>query len=244
MPVMDGMDFLFRLRQNQQFDRVPVIFQTARTSPEHIATGLAAGVFYYLQKPYASRILQALVEAALRDAAQWQALQSHCATLSKKSHDLCRALIRMRNSEFGFRTPAQARRVASLLASCFPDPSQVVIGILELMMNAVEHGNLGFSFSEKRKLLEQREWERAVQHRLCQEEYMEKEASVYVTKQGRNIELVIEDQGGGFDWKPFLSLNVERADAPNGRGIVLAKQDFDVIEFQKNGSRVVCRKTI
>ena len=150
MPVMDGMDFLFRLRQNQQFDRVPVIFQTARTSPEHIATGLAAGVFYYLQKPYSSSILHALVEAALRDAAQWQALQSHCATLSKKSHDLCRAVIRMRNSEFGFRTPAQARRVASLLASCFPDPSQVVIGILELMMNAVEHGNLGFSFSEKR----------------------------------------------------------------------------------------------
>jgi anti-sigma regulatory factor (Ser/Thr protein kinase) len=34
-----------------------------------------------------------------------------------------------------------------------PDPSRVVLGLTELMLNAVEHGNLSISYDEKSRLI-------------------------------------------------------------------------------------------
>jgi hypothetical protein len=36
--------------------------------------------------------------------------------------------------------------------------------------------------------------------------------------------VVVEDQGDGFDWIPYLELAPERAFAPNGRGIAISRQ--------------------
>ncbi|MBK7897907.1 MAG: hypothetical protein IPJ99_00230, partial [Betaproteobacteria bacterium] len=36
-----------------------------------------------------------------------------------------------------------------------PDPARVVLGLSELMLNALEHGNLGISYGEKSALIEQ-----------------------------------------------------------------------------------------
>jgi hypothetical protein len=43
----------------------------------------------------------------------------------------------------------------------------------------------------------------------------------------------------GFDWPRYLEMDAERAFAPNGRGIALARQlAFGDLEYQGNGNTV------
>ena len=57
MPVMDGLTFLRRLREQPGGDVPKVLFCTIETAPERIAEGLAAGADDYVMKPFDSEIL-------------------------------------------------------------------------------------------------------------------------------------------------------------------------------------------
>jgi len=43
---------------------------------------------------------------------------------------------------FRFQTLDAARQLASMLSNACPEPAKVIVGMTELMVNAVEHGNL------------------------------------------------------------------------------------------------------
>lgn len=58
MPVMDGLTFLRRLREQPGGDVPKVLFCTIETAPERIAEGLAAGADDYVMKPFDGEILQ------------------------------------------------------------------------------------------------------------------------------------------------------------------------------------------
>ena len=56
-------------------------------------------------------------------------------------------------------------------------------------------------------------------------------------------EWVIIDEGDGFDWKSLPNpLNPENLAQPSGRGIFLARMQFDEVEFLGKGNRVRARK--
>jgi two-component system chemotaxis response regulator CheY len=57
MPVMDGMTFLKRLRQQPGGDRPKVLFCTIETAPDRIAEALGAGADDYVMKPFDGEIL-------------------------------------------------------------------------------------------------------------------------------------------------------------------------------------------
>lgn len=244
MPIMDGMTFLQRLKAEPEWRQVPVIMQTAASERGKIEEGIRAGVYYYLTKPYSKQVLLAIVKSALEDRRMMQRLLEESEKMSDRMRELRRGLFHMQSSHFNFKTPAQARRIASVVASCFPKPSGVLLGFTELMLNAIEHGNLGLSFEEKKELLLSNQWEQEMETRLSQPQFMEKDAKIFLQRSARNIEIVIEDEGGGFDWERFMTLDPARADAPNGRGIYLAAMDFDSIEYLGNGNKVLCSKRI
>ena len=58
MPVMDGMVFLKRLREQPGGDQPKVLFCTIETAPERIAEALGAGADEYVMKPFDGEILQ------------------------------------------------------------------------------------------------------------------------------------------------------------------------------------------
>ena len=59
----------------------------------------------------------------------------------------------MELSRFRFRTLEEAKSLAYFIANCFPDPVMAVCGINELLVNAVEHGNLGVTYDNKKFFL-------------------------------------------------------------------------------------------
>ncbi|HLF94011.1 MAG TPA: response regulator [Planctomycetota bacterium] len=70
MPQMDGWTFLGFLRNQKEFEKVPVIFLTGRTSEEDRKKGLGLGADDYLAKPVDLDRLKTCIEASLERRAK------------------------------------------------------------------------------------------------------------------------------------------------------------------------------
>lgn len=233
MPRMNGMELLAKIKQLDRFKALPVILQTAMGSPDAVREGLQAGAYYYLTKPFERETLLAIVAAAVRDRlAQLELLKQ-----LEQQRD---TLTMLRYGEFQFRTLAEAKRLTALLSSVCPQPEKVAMGLSELLINAVEHGNLGITYKEKTKLIQDNAWEGELTQRLALPQYASRRASVMLTRDNNEIRFVVADQGDGFDWKPFMEFSPDRAFDPHGRGISMARMlSFDSIEYQGNGNTVL-----
>ena len=51
MPGMSGLELLRKIKADSRLRSIPIIMQSGASSPEEIAEGIEAGVFYYLTKP-------------------------------------------------------------------------------------------------------------------------------------------------------------------------------------------------
>ncbi|SFN87936.1 Histidine kinase-like ATPase domain-containing protein [Formivibrio citricus] len=235
MPRMDGMEVLARIRQHPEFINLPVIMQTAIGAAENVREGLAAGAYYYLVKPYQRDMLVAIVGAAVGFRREKLRLES---LVTEQAH-ACRMLI---NGDFRFRTLEEARRLTLLLSQASPNPKRVALGLSELLVNAVEHGNLEIDYSEKSRLLRQGRWQEEVERRLAEDCYSDRFVEVAFRREDGGVTITIIDQGEGFDWRPFLDFSPERAFDAHGRGISVARMlSFDSMEYHGSGNEVVVR---
>lgn len=234
MPRLDGMGLLTRIKSVSRFANTPVIFQTALDNASDIVAGMNAGAFYYLTKPVDRDTLLAIVQSAVSVRVL---SASYCEEASKERRQFFSLLRRV---EFQLRTLDEARSLANMLASYYPEPQRVLFGLSELLVNAVEHGNLQISYREKSRLLQEARWEDEVRRRLALPESMEKMVKVELEHLPSEIRVTITDCGAGFDWKQYMEMSPERAFDPNGRGIAMSKMmSFDALEYRGSGNQVV-----
>lgn len=66
MPSLSGLELTQWVRGLGALNHLPILFVTAKTEPEHIASGLNAGADDYLTKPFDTLVLLARVNALLR----------------------------------------------------------------------------------------------------------------------------------------------------------------------------------
>lgn len=76
MPVMDGMEFLRRLRNHADFHDVPVVLVTTERNEERLAQAMALGARGYLSKPFQPEEFRALVLKLLGVENGWELAQS------------------------------------------------------------------------------------------------------------------------------------------------------------------------
>ncbi len=65
MPVMDGIEFVRRLRKDIRYSHIPVILLTAKSSEDDIIAGLEEGVADYLTKPFSMAVLRLRIRKIL-----------------------------------------------------------------------------------------------------------------------------------------------------------------------------------
>lgn len=232
MPGMDGIEVLAHIKKDEKISRVPVIMQTASCGKQNMIEGLNAGAYYYLSKPYDQETLIAIVKTAIRDYQHYVHIQENL----KKS---VQTLKMMDKGLFNFKSLEEGRNLAILLANACPNSERVVLGLTELITNAVEHGNLGITYEEKSSLNAQGIWESEVDNRLALPAHKDKYATVEFNRDDNKITLVITDQGNGFDWRQFMTVSPERAFDSHGRGIALASSiSFESVEYLNKGNKV------
>jgi DNA-binding response OmpR family regulator len=233
MPGGDGIEVLRRMKKHPQLMRTPVIMQTSLTSQADILEGLRSGAFYYLNKPFSVETLMAIVDTAVNDCRHYRELRLMVKRCAGTFAYLSKA-------EFSFRTPEEATGIATMLANVHHDPERLVLGLTELMINAIEHGNLGINYSQKTRLLQTGNLIQEIEHRLADPHYSGRIARLNFERDDKEISFLIADQGKGFDWAPYLEITPERALHSHGRGIAMAKMvSFDHVEYIGCGNQVL-----
>lgn len=235
MPVLDGMSLLRRMKADERFKHIPAIMQTAAGNPDQVREGLAAGAYYYLVKPYERDSLLSIVRGALADVALRQDLHRRIAEHGS-------ALQLLSSGQFSYRSVEEAATLAAFVAQACPNPDAAALTLSELLVNAVEHGNLGISYTEKSQLRRDDRWNEEVALRLAMPAHASKRVRVSLQREEGALTIRIVDEGSGFDWRRYLEFDPERAFDPNGRGIALARMSgAATVEYEGCGNTVVLR---
>lgn len=235
MPGLNGFDVLKRIKNTPELNFLPVIMQTAINSPASVQEGMEAGAFYYLTKPFSRDMLLAVVKAAHSHWDRHQAFRE----LAKQHLD---ALAQLQQAEFRLRTLKEAQTVTALLARTCAQPEKVATGLFELMVNAVEHGNLGISYEEKTRLQAEGDWESELERRQHDPVLGQREVSISFQREADRFSFTIQDMGAGFDWRQYEDCPAASLMASHGRGILIARKlSFDEVEYQGKGNCVVAR---
>lgn len=233
MPKMDGIALLKKMKSTGRFSELPVILLTGANQQQDVLQGLSEGAAYYLTKPSSEEVLKLVIENVLGESRKKRELH---ALIGRQANNL--NLIR--RAEFRFRTLREARDLALLLADVSMDPDRTVNGYAELLINAVEHGNLGITYAEKSVLMTLDRWEAEVASRLASAQYSSCWVTVNLEKTSDSLIVAIADQGDGFDWHSYVEFSPERVFDLHGRGIAMSKaMSFDRLEYLANGSTVV-----
>ena len=234
MPNMNGMEVLAKIKAHHTLQTLPIIMLTAASGTEEIREGIEAGAYYYMTKPFKKNILLAIVRSAIKEYSTYCSLQ-------EALQQSARTWTYLQSGTFHFRDPPEARDLATLLANGCPDPQKVVLGLVELLVNAVEHGNLQISYDEKTQLNERDELDEEIARRLSSPDNAGKYVVVVFERLAEAIQITITDQGKGFDWQSYLDIDAKRVFDSHGRGIAMARMmSFDRLEYRGLGNQVIC----
>jgi CheY-like chemotaxis protein/anti-sigma regulatory factor (Ser/Thr protein kinase) len=232
MPNVDGMEVLRRIRHDDRFKLLPVILQTAMASAEDFAAGLNAGAYYYLSKPLQKSSVRAVLASALRE---------RVGRISEEETFKFRkqALETLDEAQFTFRTIESAIHLSDLVSSLCPSSETVRMGVLELMINAIEHGNLGITYDEKGQLISDEKLTEEIERRLTLPEYAYRKVTLKFSRLIEKIVFTIQDEGKGFDPEPYLEIRPERMLDNHGRGIAIScKLAFSELHYLGKGNCV------
>ncbi len=234
MPVMNGMEFLKSVKASSLYQHIPVVMQTANANPEYLVAAIQQGVFYFLAKPFDYRIFKTVVEAAVRECERARDLLSDL-HLDRGIRSLIdRGVIH-------FSTLAEAETVSGWLASHAKTERRipVLISIKELLINAIEHGNLGITYDQKTDLVARSALQEEIERRLGLPENAGKKVRLEFERKNFRMNLEIFDQGEGFDFDKFLKLRPERFMDMHGNGIAMACINLSEVRYLSPGNRVV-----
>lgn len=236
MPGMSGLDLLKHIKNNEALRHIPVIMQTGDVGVSQMREGLENGAYYYLTKPFHPEILTAILNSAANECNMREEMLDQMSVGHSKFIGL------LQEGEFIIRTHADARLMAATISQAATYPEFVALGIMELLTNAIEHGNLGVGYEQKRKCLLAGSWDEEVAARLEVPEYAARVVRLRMEKTLQGMHIVITDQGKGFNWQHFMHDEDApgRLNEPNGRGIAKAMIMLDDLRYTGRGNEVEC----
>jgi hypothetical protein len=111
----------------------------------------------------------------------------------------------------------------------------------EIIINAIEHGNLNITFDEKTKAMTEGNYLHFIQQRQEDPRYKDRKIKIEYVLDSKKVAFRITDEGYGFDHKKMMHAKMDQlneASIQHGRGIMMTKEVFDVIEYNDKGNQV------
>ncbi len=248
MPEMNGLELIKAAREiNPDLGFIVV---SGHGDSDDIIQALRLGARNYLRKPYNFNELHQTIQEEVR---RFQILKEESLHLEQEKAVeqylvSVEGMTYLLPSNMKLVAPITFRLVSSLEAAGIIDETErgnVVLALIEIINNSIEHGNFEITGEEKIQL--KAESENAYQEKLRlrhnKSPYKDRSVKIVASISENQAVLEIVDEGEGFD---FYNLpdptEPENLFLPSGRGILLARYFLDKVEFQGKGNRVVLVK--
>ena len=142
MPGLMAWRFCHASQSTRCCRKAPVILQTAMTAKREIVEGLQAGAYYYLTKPFDEDMLHSIPSTAVSDRMRHRRALAGSDVAARTRPDARR--------RFHVQNPALRTRPGNRAGQRLSARAAWWIGLTELLVNVVEHGNLEISHAEER----------------------------------------------------------------------------------------------
>lgn len=239
MPEMNGLELLQAIR-NEDNETI-VIVNTAFGSEQYAIQALRLGANNYLPKPYRITDIMDMIE-------KYDQIIQNRHSISELASSYIEHHFKLEINSQLKDSHQIAENLTRLSASAFPKPEQmgIKLGLIELITNAIEHGNLEITYEEKAQNMKEGP-------EIFQEFYESRlrtsrsKRNVYIEfKQKRNkYTWKITDEGKGFNWKDIPDpTKPDTLETLNGRGIFLCQFHFDEVNYIGNGNTVEAVKLL
>ena len=126
-----------------------------------------------------------------------------------------------------------------------PDAVSILrIGLREMIINAIEHGNLEISYEDKTNALKNNSYPELIERRRNKPEYSKRKVVIEYQIDPEKAVFTIEDQGKGFNHREILNKEISEVDntISHGRGIIMSKEIFNEIKYNNKGNKVILKK--
>lgn len=235
LPGLNGLDLLNEVKSDG--DQTIVILMTGYGNEEFLLKALRGGATNYFAKPFDYAELLAFIRSVFRHRTEPDYQFLYTDSLMRE------------NKEFTFGTGnADIHTIVNQLVLNLrliadePELTNLRVGLQEMVDNAVEHGNLGFTYEEKSAGIANGTFGEQVQNRLHDKKYAGRHIHVSQNLSSSGFLATIEDEGEGFDWRALPDPTADSLLSYNGRGIFLTKIYYDEVIYNERGNSVTLRK--
>lgn len=232
MSQMNGIELLGAIKKIKP--ETIMIMLTAYTSEEYVMQCIRLGANNYLKKPIPKHSILSL-------------LRKHNVIISDiKSEKKVSSFLKKNNFKLQFKTDfnrihAVVNYLVNETENLFSEETKLdlKLGLSELVLNAVEHGNLGITFSEKNEAVQSDSLVELYEERMANPEFANKIVEINFSVFEFGGQWIIKDQGNGFIPESVPSpISEDGVLRLHGRGIFICKFQFDEVEYIGNGNTV------
>jgi CheY-like chemotaxis protein/anti-sigma regulatory factor (Ser/Thr protein kinase) len=235
MPRMDGLSLLHEIKR---IDRnATVILMTGQGNEDVLLDALRGGATNFFKKPFNIRDLI----NEIRKVVEFRLEAARSTLFSPFLHEETKRFVIPSAESAYFPIINQI----TLQLPCLLPEGEILnlkIGIEEMIANAVEHGNLGITFEEKNRAIEEGGLAELMAERGRASDAAGRRVHVESRLTLESFEISIGDEGQGFAWRDLPEVAPESLLSYNGRGIFLTKIYFDDVLYNDAGNGVTLRK--
>lgn len=136
--------------------------------------------------------------------------------------------------------PTVEQILHTLETACTPlEQKAIQMSLVEILMNAIEHGNLVIGYEQKGEALAAGTLDRLIEERRRSEPFASRRVTVTYSIDATKATFTIRDEGKGFDWRTLPDArNSENAGKAHGRGLLIARANMDEVTFNQQGNEV------
>ncbi len=237
----DAIEFIERSKRSKSNTQFIVI--TDNATVENAVTALRHGALDFLKKPFEIDDIARIVEKFFSLTANREADYDIYSSIIEESRMFELA------TDFSIVSTfmSEIMHIISRFAGIDKKTTLTIrLSLYEMLVNAMEHGNLEINYEMKKNLLEEiMDYQRYLTERANEAPYKDRKVLVSYKFDTRSIAFTITDEGKGFDVSkvpnPHATENLERL---NGRGIFISRVNMTSVTYNEKGNSVTLYKEL
>ena len=238
MPGLSGIEVTKKIKEIKA--DVDVIIMTGYGTEELVVEALRSGASNYIKKPVSFNELFNIIDNLIlkRETRRRFKVNKDIVVSEKKTMLVNNDILKVWGivNQVLFNIPSYINE--SVVEG-------LKLGLYEILVNAIEHGNLGITSDEKEEAINNNTYSALFKKRLSEAEENSMKVNIQSLIENEKLTIEVNDQGNGFDFKKQSTFSdPEMILAVHGRGILLASLYYDKLEYKGSGNHAILEKTI